>query len=166
MKATLFLRAIVLALVGATFLSAQVRPDFSGRWKEDETQRISPYTAPATGGAKAIGGPPPELVITHTPETLVIVEEGRFGPRRLTYALSGAEGVNKYGAVIETTRTKWDRNRLVTEGTAYQVTSQGESMWKIRIVRSLRAGGEMVVEDTRVDEDDQSRTLVRVYRKK
>lgn len=166
MRAIPLLRSVVLAFVGVSLVSAQARPDFSGQWKEDETQRQSPYNTTTAGGAKAIAGPPPELVITQTPETLVVVEEGRFGPRRRTYALTGTEGLNKFGAVIETTRTTWAGNRLVTEGTEYQVTSQGESMRKVRIVRSLRPSGEMVVEETRVDEDDQSRTLIRVYRKK
>ena len=161
---------VLLALVVCTTLGAEMlaqkRPDFSGTWAEDEAQRKSPYVAAGNSGAKSLSGPPPELVITQTPEKLVIEERSRFGTRRLSYTIAGSKDVNRYGAVVETSTTKWDGQTLVTDGGFYQETSQGESSWKERIVRRLKPNGEMVVESTRTDEDGQVRTLVRVYRKK
>jgi hypothetical protein len=158
---------MVFVIAGSAVAGAQKRPQFSGRWVEDASQRQSPYTAPATGpGARVIAAPPPELSITQTTEALTIEEIGSHGTRRITYSLAGEQGVNKWGAITETTRTRWNGDELVTEGTEYQITSHGETTWKVKTVRSLRATGEMVVAQTRIDEDDESRTLVRVYRKK
>ena len=160
-------QGVMAVLVAGAVVGAQKAPQFSGRWVEDETQRQSPYTTPAPGpGAKVLTGPPPELSITQTADALTIEEIGSRGNRRITYNLGGQQGVNKWGAITETTRTRWDGDKLVTEGTEYQITSHGETTWKVKTVRSLRPNGEMVVEQTRIDEDDESRTLVRVYRKK
>ena len=158
---------MVVLLAGATAAGAQKRPEFSGRWVEDESQRVSPYVKPAPGpGAKMLTGPPPELSITQAAAALTIEEIGSRGNRRIAYNLAGQEGVNKWGAITETTKTRWEGDKLVTEGTEYQITSHGETTWKVKTVRSVRPSGEMVVEETRIDEDNASRTLVRVYRKK
>jgi hypothetical protein len=157
----------VLIVAGNAWLDAQKRPDFSGHWVEDAAQRKSPYTAPGPGGgAKVLAGPPPELSITQTADGLKIEDIGSRGNRRVSYDLTGKEGVNRWGAITETTKTRWEGDKLVSEGTEYQITSHGETTWKVKTVRSLRPNGEMVLEETRLDEDGVSRTLVRVYRKK
>jgi hypothetical protein len=169
MKPLSFVRGLAaLSLVaGLTVVGAQKRPDFSGTWAEDESQRKSPYSEPVSGGgAKVLAGPPPELSISQTPDTLTIQEVGTRGNRRVTYDLAGNEGINRWGAITETTKTRWEGETLVNEGTQYQITSHGETTWKVKTVRSLRPNGEMVLAETRVDEDGESRTLVRVYRRK
>ena len=163
-----FMHGVMVILFAAvTAADAQKRPELSGRWVEDESQRVSPYAKPAPGpGAKMLTGPPPELSITQSADALTIEEIGSRGNRRVVYNLVGQQGVNKWGAITETTKTRWEGEKLVTEGTEYQVTSHGETTWKVKTARSLRPSGELVVEETRIDEDNDSRTLVRVYRKK
>ena len=164
-------KTVALALLAFMFLAgpvaAQKHPDFSGTWVEDESQRKSPYENVAgSSGVKAISGPPPPLTITQTPERLTI-ERTRFDQTtRFVHDFDGRENKNHTGAQIHTTRTRWEGTRLVTEGSIYQVTSQGEDSWKVREVRWLTPKGEMAVEVTQVDEDNQTGTVLRVFKKR
>jgi hypothetical protein len=133
---------------------------------EDEAQRKSPYTASTSrGGAKAMGGPAPEIVITRTADQLTIHIKFMSGNRYI-YDLGGKESVNRNGAMTTTTRSRWEQARLVTEGTKFQVTSQGEAGWKFREVRWLTARGEMAVETTMTDEDGDAKTVYQVFKRK
>ena len=53
----------------------------------------------------------------------------------------------------------------MTEGSIYQVTSQGEESWRLKEVRWLTAKGELAIEVTQVDEDGKAGTVLRVFRK-
>jgi hypothetical protein len=148
----------------AASLLAQPRPDFTGRWVEDESQRKSPYaSAPATG-VRAVAAPDVPTIITHTAAQL-IVERDFMEKVRHVHDLDGRENKNRNGAQVHTTRTKWEGNRLVTEGTTYQVTSQGETSWKVKEVRWLTPKGELAIETTHVDEDGDAKTVFRVFRR-
>lgn len=155
-----------LLIFTAAAPAAQKRPDFTGTWVEDETQRKSPQQKPETAGMKTLTRPPAPVVITQTPEQITIERTFMSQTTKMSYDLNGRESVNRTGAQTYTTRTRWDGNRIVTEGTIYQITNQGETNWKLKEVRSMNAKGDMVVETTRTDEDGQARTVVRVFRKK
>ncbi|HVL67458.1 MAG TPA: hypothetical protein VM364_09370 [Vicinamibacterales bacterium] len=161
------LSALLLFTVVLAPVAAQKRPDFSGAWVEDESQRKSPYaTAPAGPGALAAPKSSTDgLSITQTADRITIARTFMSITTRMTYTFDGRENVNHTGAQTHTTRTRWDGGRLVTEGSVYQVTSQGESSWKIREVRWMTAKGEMAVEHTVIDEDGE-RTVFRVFRRK
>ena len=164
-------RIIALALLALTLTAApataQKRPDFSGTWVEDESQRKSPYDKKSGDGrVLAIGGPPPPLTITQTPERLTI-ERTRFEQTtRFVHDFDGRENKNRTGAQIHTTRTRWEGSKLVTEGSVFQVTSDGETSWKLKEVRWLTPKGELSVEVTQVDEDNQTGTVLRVFKKR
>lgn len=157
-----------VALGFTAMLSAQKHSDFSGTWVEDESQRKSPYDKPSgqTGGVKAITGAPPPLTITQTPERLTI-ERTRFEQTiRFVHDFDGRENKNVTGAQLHTTRSRWEGARLITEGTVFQVTSQGETSWTLEEVRWLTPRGELAVEVTQVDEDDKAGTVLRIFKKR
>jgi hypothetical protein len=164
-------KVIALALLALTLTAAsataQKRPDFSGTWVEDESQRKSPYDKkPGDGRVLAIGGPPPPLTIAQTPERLTI-EQTRFEQTtRFVHDFDGRENTNRTGAQIHTTRTRWDGSKLVTEGSVFQVTSDGETSWKLKEVRWLTPKGELAVEVTQVDEDNRTGTVLRVFKRR
>ena len=146
-------------------LAAQQRPDFSGRWVEDESQRKSPYAAASSGGARALSSSGVETVITQTPDQLII--ERDFIERvRHVHHLDGREDRNRNGAQVHTTRTRWEGGRLVTEGATVQVTSHGETSWQVKEVRWLTPKGELALETTRIDEAGDTRTVYQVFQRK
>ena len=158
---------LAVLVVGAGRVGAQARPDFSGTWVEDESQRKSPYDKKSGDGrVMAIGGPPPPLTIIQTSERLTIERTRREQTTRFVHDFDGRENKNYTGAQIHTTRTRWDGNRLVTEGSIYQVTSDGETSWKLKEVRWLTPKGELAVEVTQVDEDGEGAPVVRIYKKR
>ena len=158
---------VVLALVClcAASAPAQMRPNFSGRWVEDASQRKSPYDTASSGGARAMSSAGVETVIRHTAEQLII-ERDFIELTRHVHHLDGREDRNRNGAQVHTTRTTWQGDRLVTEGVTYQVTSHGETSWKLREVRWLNARGELALETTRIDEDGQAKTVLQIFKKK
>ena len=157
---------LTLAVV-PTPAAAQKHPNFSGTWVEDESQRKSPFDKPsANSGVKAIAGPPPPLTVTQTAERLTIERTRGEQTTRFVHDFDGRENKNYTGAQVHTTRTRWEGNKLVTEGSIYQVTSQGEDSWKLKEVRWLTAKGELALEVTQVDEDGKSATVLRVFRKR
>jgi hypothetical protein len=156
----------VLVLIGgiAVSLAAQKRPDFSGRWVEDESQRKSPYASASSSGTRPLSSRNVETVITHTPEQLII--ERDFIKRvRHVHHLDGREDTNRNGAQVHTTRTRWEGDRLVTEGSTFQVTSHGETSWQVKEVRWLTPKGELALETTRTDEAGDARTVYQVFRR-
>ena len=104
------------------------------------------------------------LKITQTADQLTIEERFMDQVTRFVYHFDGRENRNRTGAQIHTTRSRWEGGKFVTEGTIYQVTSQGEESWKLREVRWLSPKGEMVVERTQLDEDGKPRTVTLVFR--
>jgi hypothetical protein len=158
---------VILALVClcAASAAAQTRPNFSGRWVEDASQRKSPYDSAPSGGARAMSSAGVETVITHTADQLII-ERDFIELTRHVHHLDGREDRNRNGAQVHTTRTTWQGNRLITEGITYQVTSHGETTWKVKEVRWLTPKGELTVETTRTDEDGVAKTVVQVYQRK
>ena len=152
---------VMSVAIGAT---GQTKPDFSGTWLEDESQRKSPYTSTAGGGVRAISGKDVPVVITQTAEAIAI--ERDFMERvRHVHHFDGREDKNRNGAQVHTTRTRWDGGKLVTEGITFQSTSQGETYWKLREVRWLTPKGELALETTRIDENGDARTVRQVYRR-
>lgn len=168
MKTLSFACAAVLVLsIASSRAAAQKRPDFTGTWQEDASQRRSPYDKPSqTTGAKSLAAPPSDIVITQTADTITIARTFMDVVTRMTYDLNGKENVNRTGAQTHTTRTRWDGNRIVTEGSVYQITSAGEESWTLKDVRWINAKGEMVLEHTQVDEDGKAVTVHRVFRRK
>jgi hypothetical protein len=85
---------------------------------------------------------------------------------RFVYALDGTESVNRNGANTHTTRSRWEGERLVTEGTSFSKTSHGEVTRQFAEVRWLEPNGAMVVETTNKDEAGQTSTVTSVFWRK
>lgn len=160
----LLVGAMVFAAAGLA--GAQAKPDLSGTWVEDVSQRKSPYTAATPGGgAMAVPAQDVPIVITQTAESIAIERNFREHVRHVHH-FDGREDKNRNGAQVHTTRTRWDGGKLVTEGTTFQSTSAGETYWKLKEVRWLTQKGELALETTRIDENGDASTVLRVYRRK
>ena len=157
--------SLALVCVCVAAVAAQTRPDFSGKWVEDASQRKSPYSTTSSGGARAMSSAGVETVITHTADQLII-ERDFIELTRHVHHLDGREDRNRNGAQVHTTRTTWQGDRLVTEGITHQVTSHGETSWKVKEVRWLTDKGELALETTRTDEDGVARTVLQVFQRK
>ena len=133
---------LTVALSLLPFAFSQAKPDFSGSWKQVDL-KVTPPPAD-TGGAL----PPGITVIRQTATTIAIEREAFGDPIVYTFALDGSESRNASGAMTMTTRTRWEGDRLVTEGTSVSVTSQGRLVWKTREVRYFDARKAHIVERT------------------
>jgi len=145
--------------------AAQTTPTFSGTWTEDVSLRQTTMKPPA-GGAKSMIAPDTDLVVVQSAATLTTERKFMTQVIRYVYQLDGKESVNRNGANTQTTKSHWDGKKLVTEGTSYSVTSQGDSTWIYREVRSIDAKGRMVVETTTTDEAGVKNITVRVFTRK
>ena len=158
--------AIVLSLA-AISVTAQAPPDFSGKWIHNEallqtTHKVDP-------AAKSVGLKQPPITITQSPETFEIQHDPPmpgWKPQRYVYNLAGKKSVNSNGANILTTTSRWDGNKLVTEGTSYSETSQGESTWKFRETIWLDGKRRLLVETRMTEESGKTHVVTQTYDKK
>lgn len=147
--------------------SAQKAPDFSGTWTEDTSQRKSTELPAAGDARKSAALPPADMIVRHTAETFTHEQTFMSQVVRYTYRLDGKESVNHNGANTQTTRTRWEGSRLISEGTSYSVTSAGESSWQFKETRWLNPKGQLVVETIHKDDaTGKVLTVTRVWSKK
>jgi hypothetical protein len=141
------LSALAFVNVGAE----QARPDFSGRWELD---------AARSDGLRDDERQGTTLAIIQTPARLVIERTLLGGQTRtVVYTFDGTESVSQAGDVAIKARSRWDGDRLVTEGT--QGVSTLEAQFTER--RSLSADGRtMTVESTFVLGKDRT-TRIAVF---
>jgi hypothetical protein len=155
----------LLALVNQ--VAAQpAHPDFSGTWVEDEAARKTTFPTTPGGGGKAMTAPPSDIVVKQTPATVIIERSFMSIVVRHVYKLDGSESVNHNGANTMTTKSTWEGQKLVTRGTSFSVTSQGESTWDYAEVRWLDKTGAMVAETTYKDEAGKVNVVKQVFRRK
>lgn len=156
--------ALFLCLIGS--LAAQPsRPNFAGTWVEDESQRKTTLPAPPPG-ARSMALPPMDTVVTQNATDVITERKFMSQTIRYVYHLDGSESVNHNGANTLTTRSTWDGGRLVTQGTSFSATSQGEFLWQYKEVRSLDKSGSMVIETTTVDEAGKTNVVTQVFRRR
>ena len=137
------LLTVALGLLPVAFI--QAKPDFSGSWKQVDL-KVTPPPSDTSGAL-----PPGITVIRQTATTIAIEREAFGDPIVYTFALDGSDSKNASGAMTMTTRTRWEGDRLVTEGTSVSVTSQGRSVWKIKEVRYFDARKAHIVERSFTD---------------
>ncbi len=153
-RKTVWLAAIMLAVTSAVF--AQNKPDFSGTWTLDRDKSEMPQMGGGGrpgGGGGGMGGMMADMTVTikQTADTLTLEQKmGDMGSRTTTYKLDGSESVNPgmRGGEAKST-SKWDGDKLVTEGTQTFNGPNGEMTMKSKEVRSLQPDGTMLVEVTR-----------------
>jgi hypothetical protein len=129
--------ALVLSLAAPP--AAQAHPDFSGVWS---VSAIRP--APKETGGAAL--PPSDVTIRQSGTELSVSRTTFDLVRTATYDLGGRESTNKSGAVTYITRAKWEGARLVIEGKASQITSQGYSAWKLKEIYSFDAKRRLLID--------------------
>ena len=150
-------------LIGATVGLAQSHPNFGGTWV------VNPSTpAAATGGttkmsgavsrATLSGGGPIEYRITQTDSTLTIERHAGSNIQKFVHTFDGAENVNVNNRTTLKTKSRWDGNRLITEGTQTVATQSGDITATVREVRTLAEDGLLVVETTRTAQGKPSTT--------
>jgi hypothetical protein len=115
----------------------------------------------------ASGGAAPEWTVTQTAAAVTIVRPfpDGSGEQKFVYKLTG-ESVNTNGRTTQTTRSRWDAGKLVTEGTQVTTTDQGTVNGTFKEVRSLDKDGSMHVETTRSINGGSPSTSVSVLSKK
>ena len=160
-----WLVAVVIAM--GMEVGVQGKVDLSGRWIHNDallqtTHKIDP-------AAKQTGLKPPPITVTQSAETVIIQHDPPFPgwkPQRYVYNLGGKKSVNYNGANILTTTSRWDGTKLVTEGTSYTETSQGESTWTFRETIWLDARGRLLVETRMTEESGKTHVVTQTYDRK
>jgi hypothetical protein len=139
MKHALIIAAVAIALpaLGAS----QAKPDFSGTWTFDEVK-----SDPAPQGAGR-GMAPATLIIKQSADEITI-EQAAQPKLTAVYKLDNTESVNKNPLGEVRSKTRWDGDKLVTEGTRTLTTQQGTFDLVFRDIRSLNADGAMVIENS------------------
>jgi hypothetical protein len=148
--------AITCAMLAAP-AAGQSRPDFSGSWTHDvERSRTATGAARTTassggtaGGSFAFSGrsgAPVVLNITQRGGTLTI--ERVAGDRRTTvvYKLDGSESVNTVSDLTMRMKSRWEGNRLVSEGMQLATVNGQQRSIAIKEVRSIEPDGSLKIE--------------------
>jgi hypothetical protein len=175
--------AIACAVLFSTAVMAgQSRPDFSGTWAHDPQQSGNTgrsATAPAASAAGKPAAPPRgatarlsgggggsvELRIAQTASGLTI--ERLLGPttRKFVHTFDGKENLNVNGRSTLRTESRWNGGQLITEGTEVTALDTGDVTSTVLEVRSVGAGGELIVE-TAWTTEGRTTTARQVYTKK
>jgi hypothetical protein len=147
-----------LLVLLAVNVTAQTRPDFSGRWtSEPDTQRAAGNTQRAGDMGSGWGS---NITVTQTAERLT-VEYAFFArgdmqpPLRFVFALDGAETKNSVmmgrGIQAQTSKTAWEGDKLViTTGHSFAHPETGQLlMSEVKQTLTLEAPTSLVVETTR-----------------
>lgn len=176
----------VLTTVLATAVFAQTRPDFSGTWELDVERSRA---ANRTGGGSFGGSLPPSagaatgasavttIRITQTAAALTIERVAGQIWNKMVHKLDGTESVNTNSTTTIRLKSRWDGNRLISEGASRTpLPEDGGTMEStIKETRWLDKDGTLVVETTRVTNPPPSiqvsnagkpRTTLQYFRKK
>ena len=180
----------VVACLASLSLLAQARPNFSGTWELDlertraENQARSGNAISGGGGTMSAGGMAPAgapavtaVKITQTPSALTIDRVSGQVFAKAHYKLDGTEAVTVIDNSTRRQKSRWEGNKLVSEGTGETVISDGSGSVKstFKEVRWIDRDGTMVVETTRavqpppgvqLSDGGAARTSVQYFRKK
>jgi hypothetical protein len=160
--------SLAIALVMTALAAA---PNFSGTWVLDK-EKSDPFFGGRGGGAQP-GPTDVTLVIKQTDNELLLTRKMNIGGEERTseskYTLDGKENTNPgfgRGGGEVVSKTKWDKDKLVTEGKR-KVSFQGnEFEIATREVRSLSADGKTMTVETTSTTPQGDRTSKQIYNKK
>jgi hypothetical protein len=153
--------SIVMVVVGAISVTAQTKPDFSGRW----TSETAPNVPAASGGrqerASDMGsGWGANLTLTQAADRLT-VEYMFFGrgdmqpPLKFVYDLNGTETKNSVmmgrGIQVQTSKTAWEGDKLVITTThSFDNPADGQPMKSVvKQMLTLASPTSLIIETTR-----------------
>lgn len=138
-------------------VAGHVQTSFAGAWRSDGTRTAGPAVDGSAVSARGnlLDASPAtafrnvEERVTQSVQTLTIERRSSGGRQKFVYRLDGAESVNVNGASKRTTRSRWNGDTLVTEGTEALSSTRGALSNAFREARSIGNDGAMVVETTR-----------------
>jgi hypothetical protein len=131
----------------STPIGGQTHPDFSGVWS------VSSIRPAPTAQSGATSLPPSDLTIRQTATQLSISRTAFDQVITATHDLGGTTSTNKSGAVTRITTARWDKARLIIQGKASQVTSQGYAAWTLTEIYTLNAKGHLEIDSEYVGDD-------------
>lgn len=136
-----FARNIVFVLALTVEVTAQTRPDFSGTWLLNAALSVGLRDDERKGVTLVVRQSDREIVFERT---LVGGE-----PRVIRYALDGSESTSRAGNAEIKARSRWDGDKLVTEGTQQASVLLIRISAKFNEIRYVSADDRtMVVEST------------------
>ncbi len=124
---------------------APVRPDFSGYWvwNSARTAAVTGTTPPQPQGVV-------EWTITQTADAITMVRPWPIGPdQHYLYKLDDTESENTISNTVYHTRSRWDGDKLIIEGTGVTIGDNSEVSGTLRQVMWLTASGDLATETTR-----------------
>lgn len=144
----------------AALLSAQSKPDFTGKWDLDKVHSTAKTTlvkhpelkgppVPLAPEGHALDWIRPETII-YTEPTLEVVDESVNGLPARTYRLSteGKPSMNALsGGGVDRSTTRWDGDRLVTE---WVLEQSGIAIMRGTDRRSLSSDGSTMIQERKV----------------
>jgi len=161
--------SIATVVLLAVSVTAQTRPDFSGRWTSESEPAA---TAPGSGGQRGSGGRSGErasdmgsgwgsnITITQdadrlTVEYMFFARGDMQPPLKFVFALDGSETKNSVtmgrGIQTQTSKTAWDGAKLViTTAHSFENPANGQPMTsEVKQALSLESPTSLIVETTR-----------------
>ncbi len=174
-RAAVHLTAAALVVWAGT-LSAQMHPDFAGKWilQPDKSDMGAGGGGGGGrgGGMRGGGGWGQEFTITQDAGSLKVERTAGGNPTTESYDLTGKESTNtmamgRSGNTSEVTSTaKWDGSKLVIDS-KQQMNMGGNAMTlDTKRVLSLDASGNLVVETTRGGMGGNAPTTTKMVYKK
>jgi len=174
-KRNLFMTVAAMALSLAAMASGV---NLSGSWVLDKDKSDAPRFGPGGGGAGGGGGQggPPDitLVIRQTDNDLQITRKfSRRGQERSVeqkFTLDGQEntntaGMGRAGSGELKSKSKWNKDRLVIEGTQKINSPRGEFDVQVKEEFSLSADGKILTVQTTRDTPTGENTIKQVFNK-
>jgi hypothetical protein len=126
---------------------------------------IRPAPKAQSGGSSAL--PPSDLTITQNATQLSVSRTFFDTVTTATHDLTGRESTNKSGAVTRVTTARWEGTKLVIEGRASQVTSQGYAAWTLKEIYALDAKGHLLIEsEYKADDGTITKSVQELIKKK
>ena len=140
--------SLSVLIVSAVSITAQDKPEFSGRWTISQAKS----SVGATGNNATISFPS-ELVITQRPEELHVESRyPRSEPQTTVYKFDGSEiAITLPSNVTERARASWDGDRLVISAKRVVTSPFGEFVTDVKEIWR-RAGNVLTVQKTQSSE--------------
>jgi len=157
MRRALFLVTLA-ALLPATAMAQT--PDFSGTWKINMIKSDAP---PQGRGGRQMDMSNMMLTISQTAETITIAQSGTGQERSTTYYLDGRESTNRAQRGEMTSKSTWDGDKLVTEGSSTFEGPNGQMTMTMKEVRTLSKDGKTMTVTTTTDTPMGQRTRKMVF---
>jgi hypothetical protein len=153
--------SIVMVVIAAAGVTAQTRPDFSGRWTSESEPKVPAASSGGLERASDLGsGWGANLTLTQAADRLT-VEYMFFArgdmqpPLKFVYALNGIETKNSVmmgrGIQVQTSKIAWENDKLVITTTHnFENPADGQPMKsEVKQTLTLDSPTSLIIETTR-----------------